>query len=171
MHNIEITIQYSPEDLQKAYMLHFGKLQPFRSRTTLFLGILLIILGALLMVLQIATDKLSWSSVLFVIYGILVMIYFYWRMGRMGKVAYKKLTDFQHPFSYSMNEAGLKSKARNASSENNWEHYEFALISKDLILLYPNKLRFVLFPKKYFSEEQFIQLREWITAKVRCKAC
>jgi hypothetical protein len=169
MEKVEVTIQFTPEDLQLAYKLHFLKMNPFRSRLVLILGVLLVLLGFLLVFLQSIAGMITWISWFFVVYGILIVVYYYWRISRMGKAGFKKLIEFHHPFTFSFTNEGVKSIGKTAKSDNTWEHYQVALVRPEIILLYPNKLRFVLLPKKYFTDEEFEQLRTWVTEKVKCK--
>jgi hypothetical protein len=167
--NIEVSIQYNAEDLQRAYALHFKKNHPFRSKIHLILGSLLVLLGTFLMAIEIIAGVWSWWSIVFIGYGILVIIYFFWRSGRMGKAVMKKLVDFHYPFDYIINDHSIKTKGKNSSAETNWEHYQMAIISNEMILLYPNKLRFVLLPKKYFSDSEFSMITTWVKEKVKCR--
>ena len=169
MEKVEVTIQFNAEDLQSACKLHFFKMNPFRSRLVLILGGILVVLGVILVLLQSMVGMITWVSWFFVVYGLLIVFYYYWRIQRMGKAAFKKLIEFHHPFTFTFNNEGVKSVGKTAKSDNVWEHYQLALIRPEMILLYPNKLRFVLLPKKYFTEEEFVQLKSWVTEKVKCK--
>lgn len=166
MENIHVTIQYTANDLHKAYSLHLKKNYPFRSKLVLILGGLLVLLGILLAVLQSISRMITWLSWFFVVYGLLVVIYYFWKYSRMGKIAYKKLTDFHYPFTFTINNEGIHSFGKNIESTNTWEHYQSALITHNFIILYPNKLRFVVFPKKYFSEFDFNQLSDLVKEKI-----
>ena len=169
MDKVEVTIQFTPEDLQYAYKLHFHKMNPLRSKLVLILGGILILLGIILVVLQSMAGIISWASWFFIIYGLLLVTYYYWRFNRMGKAAYKKLVDFHNPFAFTFTSDGVLSVGKTVKSDNTWEHYQIALIRSDIILLYPNKLRFVLLPKSYFSDGEFEQITAWVREKVKCK--
>jgi hypothetical protein len=82
---------------------------------------------------------------------------------------YAKMPDFKNPFNYKFTAENIEVKAENINSNNNWEYYQSALITPDVIMIYPNKFRFSLFPLRYFTEEEFSQLKSWITAKVKTK--
>lgn len=169
MDKIEVTIQFTAEDLQYAYKLHFYKTSPFRSRLVLILGVILVILGFILVLLQSITGLITWVSWFFVGYGLLVMFYYYWRINRMGKVAFKKLIEFHYPFIFTFTADGVQTVGKTVSSTNTWEHYQSALLRPDMLLLYPNKLRFILLPKKYFKDEEFEQINAWMKEKVKVK--
>jgi hypothetical protein len=167
MESIKVTIQYGPEDLQSAYALHFRKLYPVRSRMVLILGTILVFFGILLVVLQSLTGLISWMPWAFLLYGILVIAYYYWRYGRMGKTAFKKLVNFHYPFTFTISPEGLNTVGKNVSSNNNWNYYQIAIVTDRMIILYPNKLNLVMLPKKYFSDEEFSQLTEWVRTNVK----
>jgi len=169
MESIKVTIQYGPEDLQNAYALHFRKLYPVRSRLVLILGAILVFFGILLVVMQSLTGLISWMSWAFLLYGILVVAYYYWRFSRMGKVAFKKLVNFHFPFTFTITPEGVDTVGKNVSSNNIWKYYQIAIITEQIIILYPNKLNLVLLPKKYFSEEEFSQLTDLVRKNVKVK--
>ena len=169
MDSIKVTIQYGPEDLQNAYALHFKKVYPLRSRLVLILGAILVLLGIFLAVLQSLSGIITWTSWAFVLYGILVIAYYYWRFSRMGTSAFKKLVNFHFPFTFTINPEGVSTVGKNVSSNNSWEYYQSAIVTDSMIILYPNTLHLVLLPKKYFSEEEFTQMTVWVKENVRCK--
>jgi hypothetical protein len=169
MESIKVTIQYSPEDLQNAYALHFRKLQPVRSRLVLILGAILVFFGILLVVLQSLSGIISWMSWAFLLYGMLVVAYYYWRFGRMGKVAFKKLVNFHFPFTFTITPEGLDTVGKNVSSNNTWDYYQIAIVTEHMIILYPNKMHLVFLPKKYFSDIEFSQLTDWVRNNVKVK--
>jgi O-antigen/teichoic acid export membrane protein len=169
MDKIEVSIQFTPEDLQKAYSLHFKKTNPIRSRIVLILGIILVFLGILLAVLQSMAGIITWISWFFVIYGILIVTYYYRKIGRMGKAAFKKLVEFHFPFSFTITSESVRTVGKTITSDSTWDHYQFAVVTEQMILLYPNTMRFVLLPKKYFSDAEFDQLNDWVKGNVKCK--
>ncbi len=169
MEKIEVTLQYTAQDLQHAYKLHFHKMNPFRSRVILVLGALLVLLGIILVFLQSVAGMITWISWFFLVYGILVVVYYYWRINNMGKSAYKRLTEFHYPFTFTFTDEGVQSVGKTLSSKNTWDHYQVALIRPEIILLYPNKLRFILLPKKYFTEGDFEVLSRVVREKVKTK--
>lgn len=167
MESIKVTIQYGHEDLQNAYALHFRKLYPVRSKLVLILGTILVFFGILLAVLQSITGLISWMSWAFLLYGILVIAYYYWRFRRMGKAAFKKLVNFHHPFTFTITPEGVNTVGKNVSSNNTWDYYQMSIVTDQMIILYPNKMHLVLLPKKYFSHEEFSQLNAWVKTNVK----
>lgn len=87
----------------------------------------------------------------------------------MGRSAYKKLINFQSPFEFTFSSEKVITKGKNTTSESEWDHYCQAIVTDKIILLYPNKLTFVILPYQYFSEEEFLILSLWVKEKVKCK--
>jgi hypothetical protein len=172
MESIEKTILFKSEDLQLAYTTHFRKMYPVRSRLLLIVGFISFLIGALLLVFQYASgthNNINWASWFLVCYGIIIALLYFYNLKRIGKRMYKKMPDFKNPFNYKFTAEDITVKAENVNSNNNWEYYQSALISPDVIMIYPNKFRFSLFPKTYFTEEEFNQLKTWVAAKVKTK--
>jgi hypothetical protein len=43
-----------------------------------------------------------------------------------------------------------------------WNHFQSALITDKLVLLYANEIRFNIFPKKYFEDNHYEQFLEMV---------
>ncbi|MFH0864546.1 MAG: YcxB family protein [Bacteroidota bacterium] len=166
---IRKTIQYTPADLQLGYSLHLKKMYPFRSKLLLLLGVIIILLGLLLIILQSIISRINWLSWGFIIYGIVILLFYMWKYRIMGKSAFKKLTNFHFPFEFTISEDKVITVGKSTTSESKWEHYEFSIVTEKIILLYPNKLTFVILPKQYFSDEEFTLLSTWVKEKVKFK--
>jgi len=162
MNKINVEIQYTPEDLQIGYTLHFKKLYPIRSKMLIVFGVLLIVLGVLMIVLKSVFNNANWLPVFYIVFGATTTIYHFWQYGTMGKRIYKKLPDFQQPFDYTISDDGIATKSTSMSSDVKWDHYKKAVITDDILLLYPNKFRFNLFPKRFFKENDFELLKNKI---------
>ena len=172
MESIEKSILFTSDDLQLAYTTHFRKMYPVRSRLLLIIGIISFLIGALLLIFQFfskVSDYTNWASWFLLCYGLIIIFLFYFNLKRIGKRMYSKMPDFKTPFQYKFTAENIEVKAENVNSDNKWEHYQTALISAEVIMVYPNKFRFSLFPKKYFTEEEFSQLKQWVIARVKTK--
>jgi len=172
MESIEKTILFTSEDLHLAYTTHFRKMYPVRSRLLLIVGLLSFLVGAMLLTFQLFSarhDYTNWASWFLLGYGLIIALLYFYNLQRIGKRMYAKMPDFKNPFHYKFTSENIEVNAENVDSNNNWEYYQSALISSNVIMIYPNKFRFSLFPKKYFSEEEFAQLKDWIKAKVKTK--
>jgi hypothetical protein len=166
---IRKTILYTPDDLQLGYALHLNKMNPFRSKILLLLGILFMALGFMLVVLQSIARQINWMSWGFIVYGLIILFFYYWKFKSMGKTAYKKLENFHTPFEFTISEEKVITVGKSSTSESKWEHYKSAIVTEKIILLYPNKLSFVILPKEYFTDEEYSVLASWVREKVKCK--
>ena len=167
MEKFSININYNYSDLQIAYNLHFKKLYPIKSRLLLLFGALLVIIGLLLCFLDNHLEKSILLGVLYTILGIITICYYYWMYKTMGKRMFKKMPDFSNEYHYDFSNEGINIKSKTIDSDVKWDYYKSALISNDIILLYPNKLRFNLFPKQNFSQEQYDWLISIIKSKIK----
>lgn len=161
--SIKIEIQYTPEDLQKSYRLHFKKLYPVRSKLVLALGSFLMVLGILLVMLEQAGNKSVLLGVSYIFLGTAAVGFYIWNNATIGKRMYKKLPDFRHPYTYVFSEEGMHVSSVNITTDIKWDHFWKAVVCPDMILLYPNKFRYNLFPKKYFTHGQFEHLKYLIS--------
>jgi len=103
--------------------------------------------------------------VLYTILGIITICYYYWMYKTMGKRMFKKMPDFSNEYHYDFSNEGINIKSKTIDSDVKWDYYKSALISNDIILLYPNKLRFNLFPKQNFSQKQY----DWLISIIKSK--
>ena len=165
MEKFSININYNYSDLQIAYNFHFKKLYPIKSRLLLLFGALLVIIGLLLCFLDNHLEKSILLGVLYSILGIITICYYYWMYKTMGKRMFKKMPDFSNEYHYDFSNEGINIKSKTIDSDVKWDYYKSALISNDIILLYPNKLRFNLFPKQNFSQEQY----DWLISIIKSK--
>ncbi|MBN1531617.1 MAG: YcxB family protein [Spirochaetes bacterium] len=168
MDSISLTIQYSPEDLHESYKLYFRHYYPIRSRLLLILGAVTLVLSILLLLISSGDPDdmglyryLGW---VFFIYAIVVVGIYLWRMHTLGRRMFKKMPDFQSPYSFQFSQRGIVTKGASIASDAEWSYYLDAIITPDLILLMPNKLRFIMFPRRYFTDDQFGQLTQWAEA-------
>lgn len=167
MQAFEITIQYSAEDLQQAYQLHYRKGYPLRGRILLILGIVSLTLGVILLAYSYFWLQFTnWFAWFLFIYGILVMAFHFWRYYTMGKRVFKRMPDFRGPYHYTFSDEGIKADGEHLHSDNTWNYYIRSLVSEDMILLYPNKYRFNFFARRHFSGEQFETLKSWVRERV-----
>ena len=172
MEAIEKTILFTPGDLQLAYSTHFRKAYPIRSRLLLIVGVISFIIGLILLVFQFYAGGMNytnWAAWFLLCYGVVIAVLYFYNLRNIGKRMYSKMPDFKNPFNYIFTPDSIQVKSENVNSTNNWEYYQSALISPEVIMIYPNKFRFSLFPKKYFTEEEYQTLKKWIINKVKTK--
>lgn len=171
MDSFKINIQYSDKDLQEAYKIHYTKIYPLGSRLLLIIGVIALFFGvALFTYSYFSLSFTNWFALFLVAYGIVVILFFYWRFATMGKRIFKKMPDFKNPYEYTFSEKGIKSVNANVNSENRWEYYIRSVVTDNIIMLYPNKLKFNFFSRRHFTNEQFLCLKNWVNKNVSATA-
>jgi hypothetical protein len=155
MNTIHVDINYTADDLQRSYTMHFKKLYPVKSKLLIIFGILIIGLGTTMLFLKgvfVDSESLAWF---YVVFGFIAIAYYFWQYGTIGRRMFKKLPDFHSPFHYEISDQGIKTTSKTIDSDVKWDHYKRAIITDDMVLLYPNNLRYNLFPKRFFSGNDF----------------
>ena len=168
MEPITVDIKYSSEDLQKSYELHYKVFYPIMSKLVLILGILLSFIGLLLLFINHFSydTNSSWLGWFYIVLGGLAVAYHFWKIKTMGKKMFNRMPDFQAPHKMIINDSGINAKSTTVSSEAKWEHYQKAVLSNEMILLYINPFRFNIFPKKNFKENDFEKLKGTVKARI-----
>ena len=172
MEKIEKTILYKPDDLQLAYTTHYRKMYPIRSRLLLVVSAVSLIIGGLLLIYEHRKGNpviTNWAALFLIGYGIIIAGLYFYNLRTMGKRMYKKMPDFARPFNYIFTAENVQVSSDTINSTNKWEFYQSALICPQVIMIYPNKFRFNLFPKKYFTDEEYEALKQWIKVKIKTK--
>jgi hypothetical protein len=169
MTEIKVQIQYTPEDLQRAYEAHLFSYYPIRTRLLLIFGVISVLYFIFALVLYlIRDDAYSFSfQFFFLLYGIAMILYYRWKINRMGKTIFKQLDDFKAPMDFTISEELVYVSTSNGTSANRtWNSFIKVLIMKDMILLYPNQINFLFFPANYFSVSDFENLKKLAKAKI-----
>ncbi|HOY31481.1 MAG TPA: YcxB family protein [Bacteroidales bacterium] len=172
MDSIEKLIQYTPEDLQMAYTIHLKKTYPLRSRLLLVVSAVSLIVGGALLVYEAMkgnADAINWAAWFLIAYGIAIALLYFYNLRTIGKKMFTKMPEFARPFQYLFTAAGVQVSTQNMNNQNKWDFYQSALICPETIIIYPNKFRFNLFPKKYFTDEEYELLKQWIREKIKTK--
>jgi hypothetical protein len=165
MDTINLTIQYSHEDLQASYMLYYSHYYPVRSRLLLILGISIFALSVLMLVIShggFMDDPIyEYPGWFLLFYGIAVIAFHLWRMKTLGRRLFKKMPEFHSPYNITFSNKGIVTKGALISSDVNWSYYTDTAITPELILLFHSKLKFNMYPKRFFSDDEFRQLAVW----------
>lgn len=165
-------ILYTSGDLQLAYQTHFRKRYPIRSRLLLIIGAISFFIGLFLLVSQkhrFDIEYNNWASWFLLFYGVLIAFLYFFNLKNIGRRMYSKMPEFRSEFEYTYTEESISVKSENTNNNNKWEYYQNSIITKDVIIIYPNRFRFNLFPRKYFTEEEYNQLKNWIVSKIKTK--
>lgn len=163
---ISFESNFTPADLQMAYMSHVKFMSWKRIVIMSSIAVFVIVCGVLLMILNHYKSNNGWLSGFFIAYGIFFLALYYWRLQRMGKTAFKKLVDLHFPFYTTISETEISTKSNSIESNTKWEHYSLALISNDVILLYPNKLKFIIISKRFMKQADFDAVADLVKQKI-----
>ena len=161
---LTIQFQYTPQLLQRAHELHYKKFFPLRGKVILILGILSAWSGLLLLLVK-GGGKNLWYSVPLIIYGVVAVILHFYTNRTIGKRAFKKLKDYHDPFTMRIDESGVEISIGEQPYALQWDKIQKALLTDEMILLYPNDKVFFIFPEENFTPQDFSDFR--IMAKER----
>lgn len=85
----------------------------------------------------------------------------------------KRAVSFQlkisKPHTYIMNVEGLKDLSPSSEEFYKWDYYTHYVMDAGVMLLYENEFVFRMFSSKYYSNDEWKQLVEWINLKVKPK--
>ncbi len=166
MNPIKIQITYTADDLQKAYMLHFNKKLPLKSRRNLFMALALIGIGIIVYFFDPFNGELNWVCWFFMGYGLALLVVYYFRLFTIGKRYFKKMPENKNLFPYIFSDEGISFQGENSSKVIKWEFFQSALITDKMVLLYSNEAKFNIFPRKSFTDSQFEQFTQLIRQKI-----
>ncbi|MFI5135145.1 MAG: YcxB family protein [Chitinophagales bacterium] len=160
-----IQFQYTPALLQRAHELHYKKFFPLQGRLLLFLGLLSAWAGLLLLLVKGGGINL-WFSIPLIVYGIVAITSNFFMTKTIGKRTYKKLADYHDPMTIEIDDEKISISIRDAVNEIPWSNFTKALITDEMILLYPSDKVFFIFPKKNFSGDEYAGFCELVKTKI-----
>jgi hypothetical protein len=161
-----MTMRYTPENLQRAFSLHYKKVFPVRGRILQILGFLLIWTGLLLLLLYRNQDQRIIQFV-YIGAGVVLVLVHSWFIGRLGKATFKRMRSPQQTFDFAIDEEHIRMITDKGTYTINWDKISRAVIQDDVVLVYISKLQFYFFPKQYFrSPDDFEIVKSWTEAKV-----
>ena len=164
--SMTITFKYTPQLLQRAHEVHYKKFFPLRGKIILILGLLAVWAGVLLALVKGGGNNL-WYSIPLITYGLIAIAIHFFMTKTIGKRAFKKLKDYHEPFSMSIEEEGLIIEIKAKQYEVPWSNLKKALITDELILLYPSDAVFFIFPRGNFSGSEFEEFKMLVREKVQ----
>lgn len=160
------TFQFTPENLQEAYKLHFRKSSLLAGRSLQLFGFLLLWSG-LIMIIAVKNQSNYLLNYGLVLNGILSIIFHYIQMKTLGKRMYKRYANFHEPFDYDITEEGIELIVDHKSNMMKWESFEKAIISEYIVMVYPNKNSFYYFMKANFNSDDFAELKKMVAEHVK----
>lgn len=151
-------ISRNADDLQLAYELHWAKKRPIRSRVSLFIGCLCLLMGALLGIRE-------GGVLVFLGIGNIAVYMYYYKM--TGRRLAKKMSNLTQVEKTVFTDKGIHVESVSGAGETLWAAYEDAVISDKMILLYSNQLTFHFFPKRVFTDDEFNVLKEMVKKNLK----
>ena len=160
-----ITFQYTPQILQRAHELHYKKFFQWQSRLPMVLGFMAIWAG-LLLFLILGKEGNRFLSFSLIIFGIVAIAIYYRMLKTTGNRVYKRLKDYHDPITVTINDETIDLNIHDQLYEMPWADITKAIVTDDIVLLYPSESMFYIFPAKNFKEEDFAGFGEMIRSKV-----
>ena len=160
-----ITFKYTPEILQRAHVLHYKKFFPLRGKILFYLGLLSIWAGLLLLLVK-GGGRNLWYSLPLILYGIIAVIVHFFLMRSIGSRAYKKLREYHDPMQIEIDEENVSLTIGENKSVIPWSDFKKALLSEEIVLLYPRDTVFFIFPKENFAGNDFEEFQKIVKEKV-----
>jgi len=163
---IEFEMKYTPQNLQRAFKLHYKKVFPIRGRILQILGFLLIWIGVLLILIYRNTAHRTINFV-YILAGLLIIGLNSYLMGRIGKLTFSRLKNPDQVFTFIIDEDKILMSAGTAGTSIEWGQVQKAIVDKDIIVLYVSKLQFYFMPKENFAAGDFEKCAELVRSKVK----
>jgi hypothetical protein len=151
---IKVTITRTVDDIKKAYKLHYHK----TSRQSTYILIMLLVGGIVIFFSEGAGhdpfDKALISF--FMIFISAVLLWARYNIANRSAKLYPNLLQEQSVF---ISPFKLEFETKHSQTMMTWDIFTDALISDEVILLYLNKIQFIILPARCFSEEQYAFLK------------
>ena len=165
---IKFSVKYTEKDLSKAYRIYFVRRKPIRTLFSFLLVLMVGMLGVYLFTITIPGTPYRYLSVFFMLYSFLILLIYLYRLNFYGRVIYGKMPEFRESYDYQVSDEGIKVDSALINSFYDWKHFSHAIVTRDIVLLFPNSLRFHFFLSKSFSSnDQFDQFCLLVHEKVK----
>lgn len=166
---IKAVISRSGKDFDRAYALalkHQNKKVIFRISFPAIIVCLAIVLitnyGSLGKIYgSMDSSALEWMLVI-----IVSCLLWYIAIRKMGTRIFKRNPKLGMEEKLIFSEDGITSVTAMTELKSHWGNYVKAVVSHDMILLYPSNLVFNCFPRRFFTDEEFAALSDLVREKV-----
>jgi hypothetical protein len=160
-------VNYTAEDLQKAYTIHFRVIYPMRSRLWLIFSLASVAAGSFFFVWSMFRySEINYGGAFLILYGIILLILFNYRYRTMGKRMFKKMPEFSDTFHYVFHENGVRIASTNINSDLKWSHFTRCYAGSEVIMVYPNKFRFSFYMRRHFTDLEYDTLTYWVNSHI-----
>lgn len=160
---------YEKDELEKIFKLNLDHVYRNRSYVTYYLlgAIIFFAIGSTYLGNDIEKSGTPGATgLIFLAVSFLLLYYHFTDKKRTAKrqAVYQSKND--KPADYIMNINGMKEITKTSESFYDWSHYRY-YIEKDGIMLLYDDIGLRMFSSKYYSNEEWKQLQEWIKLKVK----
>lgn len=149
---VTIRMKYTPENLQKAFELHYQKMYPIRGRLMQILGIMLLVVGIMLWIIYWNQEQRI-TQYIYIVAGILLLTAHTIFMRKLGSMTFSRMQSPEQSFDFVISDNGVDMLTSRGTYSIDWEKIEQAIVTKDLIMLYISKMQFYFLPKDSFASE------------------
>ncbi len=153
---MKLRCQIEPSDYVRAQYLHIRPKPPFQ-----WIGIPLVLLLVLVGLQQVFLPRDGKiTAIPFAIFGVLAyfaLSYGIWLPYRTKKI-YKQQKTLQEPYEAELTEEEFVSTNSFGTARIKWADFHKYKVGKDIVLVYQSDLIFHLFPKRWFSDDDFRKL-------------
>lgn len=150
IYTMQEDIQYTKEDIQKAFDLHYSKQFPIRSKMLLLLGLILLVTAIFFFFSPPAKfPALKW---LFTLMGFFYIGFYFYRKRTMVNLAMKNPT-IKDMRKIKLTEEHIRFEGEKGYSEQLWGNFKEFYHNEDALLIYLSKHNFFILPKRSLSEK------------------
>jgi hypothetical protein len=162
---INMTMRYTPENLQRAFTLHYRKTNWWRGNILLLLGVLLVWTGLMLWLVYRNQDQRVIQYVYMACGALLVGVH-YVLMQRLGAMTFKRLGRPHGTFEFRIGEERIEMVTEKGIYSVDWDRVLQAVMQPDIVLIYIGKQQFYFFPSQNFTDpNDFRALQQLVTEK------
>ena len=159
---IKVAMSRTVDDIKKASNLHYSKYSP----SSKYVSIMLLIGGATILFSE-GQGHDPFDKALIAFFMITIGVITLWSRYNAGNRTARLCPNLLTEDSVTISEFKLNFDSKYAQTMLTWDIFVDAIISDDMILLYYNKIQFIILPKRFFSEEQYTFLKEKAATYIR----
>jgi hypothetical protein len=125
-------------------------------------GIFLIALTVLMCVVSLFIFPLHWSAFFIALVGVYLMVCYAFLLPHHARKIFNQQKTLQQPYDMEITAEGVSSSGSHGSINMEWKDFHKYKMGKDLILVYQSDVLFHMFPKRWFSDDEFAQLQNYL---------
>lgn len=154
---MKIACQLTEEDYVRAQYLHLRPRPVFFAALVLMLAAAVVLIVLKLFVHPSATTQPA-PYVMLAVLGYLAARFFF-IMPMSAKRIYREQKTLHDPYEVEITEETIRFTSQHGDSSAAWRQLHKYKVGRDFILLYPSREVFHMFPRRWFSDEQFAEFQ------------